>query len=213
MTVRRSERDLSQMSRKTTRKALLMGGVMTTFVGVLGLRMWKLGVRDADQYYMLVEENRINLRLVPPDRGHIYDRAGKIVADNEQAFRITLVREVVEDLDDVLAKLRRLLGLDDEAIQKISSQIDRTNGFSPITVKDRVTWEELSVDAVNAPALPGVHPEMVLSRVYPFGPDFTHQIGYVGPVSESDLKEEENGAEPLLTQRVVWMLRSDRWTV
>ena len=92
-----------------------MGGVMTTFVGVLGLRMWQLGVRDADQYYLLAEENRISLRLVPPNRGRIYDRAGKIVADNEQAFRITLVREEVEDLEDVLAKLQRLLGLDDEA--------------------------------------------------------------------------------------------------
>ncbi len=175
-----------------------MGGVMTTFVGVLGLRMWQLGVRDADQYYLLAEENRISLRLVPPNRGRIYDRAGKIVADNEQAFRITLVREEVKDLEDVLAKLRRLLRLDDEAIVKVKSQIERTSSFAPITVKDRVTWEELSIVAVNAPALPGIHPEMVLSRVYPFGPDFAHQVGYVGPVSENDLKEEEDAAEPLL---------------
>lgn len=196
--MRRSERDLAQMSMKTTRRALLMGGVMTTVVGVLGLRMWQLGVRDADQYYLLAEENRISLRLVPPNRGRIYDRAGKIVADNEQAFRITLVREEVEDLEDVLAKLRRILGLDDEAIQKIRGQIDRASGFASITVKDRVTWEELSIVAVNAPALPGIHPEMVLSRVYPFGPDFAHLVGYVGPVSESDLKEEEDAAEPLL---------------
>lgn len=175
-----------------------MGGVMTTFVGVLGLRMWQLGVRDADQYYLLAEENRISLRLVPPNRGRIYDRAGKIVADNEQAYRVTLVREEVEDLEDVLAKLRRLLGLDDEAIVKIKGQIERTSGFAPITVKDRVTWEELSIVAVNAPALPGIHPEMVLSRVYPFGPDFAHQVGYVGPVSENDLKEEDDAAEPLL---------------
>ena len=196
--MRRSQRDLAQISQKTTRRALLMGGVMTTFVGVLGLRMWQLGVRDADQYYLLAEENRISLRLVPPNRGRIYDRAGKIVADNEQAFRITLVREEVKDLEDVLAKLRRLLGLDDEAIVKIKGQIERTSGFAPITVKDRVTWEELSIVAVNAPALPGIHPEMVLSRVYPFGPDFAHQVGYVGPVSENDLKEEEVAAEPLL---------------
>jgi len=121
--VRRSQRDLAQISQKTTRRALLMGGVMTTFVGVLGLRMWQLGVRDADQYYLLAEENRISLRLVPPNRGRIYDRAGKIVADNEQAFRITLVREEVKDLEDVLAKLRRLLRLDDEAIVKVKMLI------------------------------------------------------------------------------------------
>lgn len=196
--MRRSQRDLAQISQKTTRRALLMGGVMTTFAGVLGLRMWQLGVRDADQYYLLAEDNRISLRLVPPNRGRIHDRTGKVVADNEQAFRITLVREEVEDLEDVLAKLQRLLGLDDDAIMKLKSQIDRASGFAPITVKDRVTWEELSIVAVNAPALPGIHPEKVLSRVYPFGPDFAHQIGYVGPVTENDLKEEEDEADPLL---------------
>ncbi|MES2667816.1 MAG: penicillin-binding protein 2 [Pseudomonadota bacterium] len=196
--MRRSERDLALMSRKTSRRAVLMGGVMTSFVGVLGLRMWQLGVREADQYYLLAEENRISLRLVPPNRGRIYDRTGTIVADNEQAFRITLVREEVEDLDAVLAKLRRLLGLDDETMLKLADQIDRGRGFVPVTVKDRVTWEELSTVAVNAPALPGVQPEMVLSRVYPFGADFAHQVGYVGPVSESDLEEDEDEAEALL---------------
>lgn len=171
---------------------------MSTFVGVLGLRMWQLGVRDADKYFLLAEENRISLRLVPPNRGRIFDRAGKIVADNQQVFRITLVREEVEDIDGTLLKLGRLLSLDDETIVKLGGQIDRASGFAPVTIKDRVTWEELSVVAINAPALPGVHPEMVLSRVYPFGSDFAHQVGYVGPVSESDLKEEEDAAEPLL---------------
>ena len=68
--------------------------------------------------------------------------------------------------------------------------------FVPITVKDRVTWEELSIVALNAPALPGVHPEMVLSRVYPFGPDFAHQVGYVGPVSDNDLTAEKGERRP-----------------
>ena len=71
-------------------------------------------------------------------------------------------------------------------------------GFVPITVKDRVTWEELSIIALNTPALPGVHPEMVQSRVYPFGPDFAHQVGYVGPVSDNDLTERE-GLSPTLS--------------
>ena len=196
--MRRSQRDLAQISQKTTRRVLLIGGGMATLVGALGIRMWQLGVRDADQYYLLAEENRIRLRLVPPERGRIYDRAGKIVADNKQAFRITLMPEEVEDLDDVLAKLRRLLALDDEAIIKLMDQIDRASGFAPVTIKDRVSWEELSLVAVNAPALPGVHPETVLSRVYPFGADFAHQIGYVGPVSANDLEEEEDATEPLL---------------
>jgi penicillin-binding protein 2 len=45
---------------------------------------------------------------------------------------------------------------------------------------------------------------MVLSRVYPFGPDFAHQVGYVGPVSDSDL---DNGG---LTMRRCCACRTDQ---
>ena len=182
--MRRSERELAHAARKTTRRSLLLGGAMSSVVSVLGFRMWQLGVRDAEQYYLLAEENRISLRLVRPDRGRIFDRAGKIIADNEQAYRITLVREEARDVEDVLEKLRLLLGLDEETLTKVRAQTARVRAFVPITVKDRVTWDELSIVALNSPVLPGVHPEMVLSRVYPFGPDFAHQVGYVGPVSE-----------------------------
>jgi penicillin-binding protein 2 len=180
------------------RRAFVLGGAMSSVVGVLGIRMWQMGVRDADQYYLLAEENRINHRLVLPGRGRIFDRAGKIVADNEQTYRITLVREEIRDVDDVLQKLRQLLELDEESLTKIREQIARNQAFLPVTVKDRVTWDELSFVAMNAPVLPGIHPEMVLSRVYPFGPDFAHQVGYVGPVSDNDLAAVEGEVDPLL---------------
>ncbi len=196
--MRRSDRDMAKAAKTTTRRSLLIGGAIASLSGVLGVRMWQLAVRDAEQYYLLAEENRISLRLVRPDRGRILDRTGKVVAGNEHAYRITLVREETRDADAVLARLRQLLGLDDETIQKVEALLERTPGFVPITVKDRVTWEELSRVALNAPVLPGVRPEMVLSRVYPFGPDFSHQVGYVGPVSESDLSAEEGDVEPLL---------------
>jgi len=104
----------------TTRRGLLLGGLMTTFVGGLGLRMWQFGIRDAEQYSLLAEENRVSLRMLRPDRGRIFDRTGRIIADNEQAYRITLVREEARDVDDVLAKLRLVLRLDDTAITGVS---------------------------------------------------------------------------------------------
>ena len=51
--------------------------------------------------------------------------------------------------------------------------------------------------AINAPALPGITPDVGLSRVYPLGPDFAHIVGYVGPVSERDLARLQN-PDPLL---------------
>ena len=193
--MRRSERDLAHAAKKTTRWSLLLGGAMSSVVGVLGFRMWQLSVRDAEQYYLLAEENRISLRLVRPDRGRILDRTGKIVADNEQAYRITLVKEEARDVDDVLEKLQVLLGLDAETVSKVKEQIDRVRAFVPVTVKDRVTWDELSIVALNSPVLPGVQPEMVLSRVYPFGPDFAHQVFFNLALFVFDLLFDKDGRQ------------------
>lgn len=104
-----------------------------------------------------------------PDRGRIFDRSGKIVADNEHTYRITLVKEEARDVDGVLAKLQRLLGLTGEVIDRIREQLDRVRGFVPVTVKDRVTWEELSIIALNTPALPGVPPGDGPVRIIPSG--------------------------------------------
>jgi hypothetical protein len=69
--------------------------------------------------------------------------------------------------------------------------------FVPVTVADRLSWEELSSVAVNAPALPGVNPEVGLSRVYPLGADFAHVVGYVGPVSDYYI-EQTGDTDPVL---------------
>lgn len=146
--MRRSERDLAHAAKKTTRRSLLLGGAMSSVVGVLGFRMWQLGVRDSEQYYLLAEENRISLRLVRPDRGRIFDSAGKIIADNEQAYRITLVREEARDVEDVLEKLRLLLGLDEETLTKVREQTARVDEQSVLRIAGEVGLdvEQLKVD-------------------------------------------------------------------
>jgi penicillin-binding protein 2 len=75
--------------------------------------------------------------------------------------------------------------------------MNRRSPFVPVTIADRVSWDDVAKVAVNAPALPGVLPEMGLSRIYPMGEDFAHVVGYVGPVSDYDL-ERIDDRDPLL---------------
>ncbi len=48
----------------------------------------------------------------------------------------------------------------------------RSPPFLPVTLADQVSWEDISRVAVNAPALPGITPEVGLTRVYPLGGGF-----------------------------------------
>lgn len=185
--MRRPPRDTEESARQISRRSLVLGGVQLGFIGVLGLRMHSMQVDQADQYRMLAEENRINIRLLPPARGLILDRNGNPLAVNDPNYRIVIVREDAGDVREVLEKLRALIPLTEEDITRAMREVERRSSFVPVTVADRLNWDDLSRVAVNAPALPGVRPEVGLSRSYPTGPDFAHVIGYVGPVSEHDL--------------------------
>lgn len=195
------QRPISIQREKTaqtmTRRALLMAGGMTGFVALLGARMWQISVRDSAQYGLLAEENRVRIRLVAPDRGRILDRSGIALAQNKPRYRVSMIPEEIADAEATLAKIGRLLPLTQDEKAKVLAKMERVPGYASVIVKDGITWEELSLVAVNAPALSGVYPEMAMARSYPFGPDYAHQIGYVGPVSESDLSEDET-TDPLL---------------
>lgn len=195
--MRRAPKDTAESFRKISRRGVILGGVQLAFAGALGLRMQHLQIDQADEFRLLAEENRINIRLIPPTRGQIFDRNGVILAGNEPSYRITMVREDAGDVDDVIARLSSLVELDEDELNRALTEMERSAPFLPVTVAERVTWDDISRVAVNAPALPGVTPEVGLSRVYPRFGDFAHVVGYVGPVSERDLARYET-PDPVL---------------
>ncbi len=195
--MKRSPADKIQSSRTISRRALMLGGLQLGLVGALAARMRFLQVDEADKYRLLADENRINIRLLPPARGLIYDRRGVLLAGNEQNYRIVMVREDAGDIDEAVAKLATLVKLDPEKTEQAIKELKRRSAFVPVTIADRVSWEEVARVAVNAPTLPGIFPEVGLSRIYPLQQDFAHIIGYVGPVSDYDLQRIDD-KDPLL---------------
>ncbi len=191
----RAETDFSH--RHLSRRAALLGGAQLLFIGGLAARMRYLQVEQADEFRLLAEENRINVRLIPPSRGEVFDRNGVRLAQNAPSYRIVIIKEDAGDVDASLKQLSRIIALDDSAIARIKDEMRRSAPFLPVTVASDVTWEEISRVSVNAPALPGITPEVGLSRVYPQGSDFAHVLGYVGPVSDYDLSKITD-PEPVL---------------
>ncbi len=190
--MRRSPVENTASVRKITRRAIVLGAAQLGFVGLLGARMRYLQVEQRDEFRLLADENRINIRLIPPARGQIFDRNGKVIAENEPSYRITMVREDAGDVNAVIAHLSAIVELDDDALNRALNEMRRSAPFLPVTIADRVSWEEISRVAANGPSLPGVTPEVGLSRRYPLGSDFAHVAGYVGPVSQRDLDRIED---------------------
>ena len=180
-----------------SRRGAMLLGVKLSLIAGLGFRMRQLQVAEADTYRLLAEENRINIRLIPPARGLIFDRNGTALAENRQNYRVTVVREQAGDVEKVLDDLAKLIPLSPERREKALKEIRQRSAFVPVAITEHLTWEEISRVAANAPALPGVFPEVGLTRHYPKPLATAHVVGYVGPVSDNDLKRIEQ-PDPLL---------------
>jgi len=186
----------TERQRVLTRRMAVLGGLKAAAISGLVARLYYLQIVEGDRYTMLAEDNRISLRLLAPPRGLIVDRNGVPLAVNEQNFRAVLVSERAGDVEQILEHLAQLAPIGEAEHRRILRDIQRSRRFVPVTVKENLTWEQVSAIEVNLPELPGVAIDVGQVRSYPFGEATAHILGYVGAVNEKELESSE---DPLLS--------------
>ncbi|MDP6564977.1 MAG: penicillin-binding protein 2 [Alphaproteobacteria bacterium] len=170
-----------------SRRLVLLGGGKLTLATLLMGRMYYLQVLESDQYQMLAEENRINMRLLAPPRGRVLDRFGKELATNRQNYRVLLIPEQTNGVPDTLDRLSRLIPINEHQRRRVLREVERKRPFVPVNVAENLTWEQFAQINVLLPDLPGVQPDVGEGRHYPTGAETAHIVGYVSSVSEADL--------------------------
>jgi penicillin-binding protein 2 len=153
---------------------------------VIAARYTFLQIFQFERYKTEADNNRVHVQSLAPKRGLIYDRKGRLLAENIPSRSLVLVRERVPDLDDTLARLQRLLGISDEELEDFRRRLKRQRPFEEVPLLFNLTEEQIAVIAVNIHTLPGVEIEARLVRHYPFGELFGHVVGYVGRINERE---------------------------
>ena len=169
------------------RRAAVLAGAKLLLLGGLCGRLYYLQVVESKRYQVLADENRINLRLLAPPRGHIVDRHSASLAVNIQNYRVVMVPEQALNVEETLARLNTIIEVSEYDRRRVLREARRRRAFVPITVRENLQWEEVSRIEVNAPDLPGISIDVGQSRHYPNGEIAAHVMGYVAAVSEKDL--------------------------
>lgn len=183
--------------RKTmyTRRSMLLDGAQLGIAGLLGTRMAWIAIAENERWQILSESNRVRLSLIPPRRGWIVDRAGQPIAMNRSDFRVDLIPDRLQNVNNVIATLTQLLNLQEDDVARILADLEDAAGYRPVQVADGLEWEQFAAVNVRLPDLPGVAPLQGLSRYYPAGPAVAHLVGYVGAPSR---EEYEESRDPIL---------------
>jgi penicillin-binding protein 2 len=179
------------------RRALLLAGGKAALLAALAGRLYYLQIAQGGKYATLSDENRINLRLLAPSRGRILDRHGTPMAVNEENYRVQLISEDVEDLGDTLDSLAAIFPLSEHDRVRIEREIRHRRGFIPVTVRENLSWEEVSRLELNSPDLSGVIIDVGETRAYPLMDLGAHLVGYVAAVTEAELQQQA-APDPLL---------------
>lgn len=175
-------------------RIILAVAIMVLLLGIIVARLVQLQIREYDFFAEKSQGNRVRIEALPPTRGLIFDRRGRILAENLPAYQLELIPEQVPDLKRTLARLAELGLIRSEDIPRFNGLSQTGPRFKPITLRFRLTDDEIAIFANQRPRFPGVDFQPRLVRHYPDGDLTAHVIGYVGALSTADLERLDAAA-------------------
>jgi len=186
-------KDEVQESRLFGRRATTALLLILVAIFLLTLRYVYLQVISHDEFSTRSLSNRVRIVPVAPNRGLVYDRRGRPVAENLPAYRLELVPEKVANLEQAISALGRIIDLPEDAFEKFQTTRSRYRVFDSIPLKFNLTEQEVARFAVDRHNFGGVEIVPYLARYYPYGELLTHVLGYVGRLDEEDMRRVDAG--------------------
>ena len=158
---------------------------------VLAVGLWRLQILGASGYRVLAEQNRIRKVPVLAPRGKIFDREGRIIVDNYPSVSCYIMREQQKNLEADLPLIAAGLHIPVEQIEATLKHFAYAPKYQPLPLKQDITQDEQAFIEAHRNELPELQTLDEQRRLYPRDGFAAHLVGYVGEVSENDLKTEK----------------------
>jgi penicillin-binding protein 2 len=180
---------------------VLLWANVIVFVFLAG-SFWFVQGLQADKYRSLSEANALREIVVPAKRGLIMDRNGKILADNQPSYALSLDRVLLKTLAKadpnhkakLFAFVGGILGI---PVPEVQARFDKgvavATGMAPITIGEDLTLEQVaSIQAQSTIPFPEINVDPVQRRNYPYGTMASHIMGFIGEAAEKDLASRKD---------------------
>lgn len=170
---------------------LLLQALILALFCLFALRLWYLQIHHGEDFAAKARENQIRKEAVLAPRGLLRDRYGKLLAVNEPAYALGLVRE---NCKDVLGTLKQVSTWTDiplkdlRALYKKSRR--RVKPFEPIILAPDLSFQQMAVIEANMLRWPGLELRIRPRRHYNYGMLMGHILGYVAEAGDADLAKD-----------------------
>ncbi len=161
---------------------------------LLLLRLWYLQVISYEELFERSVRNRTRMLITEAPRGPVYDRNGMLLVDNRPAFQISVMRQDIVNRDELFQRLSVLLDVDVDSLVMRWQEGLRLPAYRPVPLVIDVDRELVELVQENSIDLPGVLIEVRPVRDYPDPDAVAHVIGYLGEITEQELRNSRPGA-------------------
>ncbi len=166
-------------------------GMLLAVLVVLSLltaRLWYLQILNGEELAARAELVRTRLLRVPPPRGLIVDRNGRVLATNRAQIIVSVIPDMLRRNPERIPLVAQRLGMQPDELRELIEN-PKINPYTPLAVQKGVAFEQ-AVDLLESQYnLPEVEVSLQAMRRYPHGKLFAHLLGYVGQISQEELKE------------------------
>jgi penicillin-binding protein 2 len=174
-------------------RVAVLGGVALLMFGIIFFRLWYLQVLTGEQYVQEAAANTVRKLPVAAPRGQILDREGQPIAASMVTNAVQIVPSALPPAGrprlELYRRLGALLGMSAGHIEALVIKGRTALPYAPVTIKTAAGPGVLTVLAERQNEFPGVTQQPVSIRSYPYGEMAAQVLGYVGQVSEGELKK------------------------
>lgn len=163
-------------------------------LGALGLIVFWLGylqVIRGDELRKYSEANRLKKEKLRPFRGMIFDREGKVVVDNRASFDVVVFSQYYPFTTSSNERLASVLNMPLPELTRRLAKARKMPRFISYLLRSDVSKETIAAIEMDSLGFPGVDIEATVRRKYPYGGLSGQLLGYIGEVSERDLKRDK----------------------
>ena len=154
-------------------------------LGILILSFFRTQILGHGKYQLQSETNRLRPIPLPAPRGIIYDRNGRVLAENVPGYTVSLLPAPEANLRSTLARIAPIANIDSIEIERVLQRA-RKAPYQPALVLGDAPFSVVSALEERRVAIPGLLIQAEPKRSYPDTAIVAHLIGYVGEVTEGE---------------------------
>ena len=153
----------------------------------VGWRIYNIQILDSSKYETLSKKNQIDLEIIFPLRGKIFDRNNILIADNEKVYDVYLIPENTKSINNTLNSLSKFIDIDFAKRRKIIELTSKVKKFEKIKIFENISWSILEKIETNKYNLEGIFIAEDHLRIYPYKEVFSHLLGYISKPNQKEL--------------------------